>query len=438
MSRLRLWWLLCSFALTVSAQETDAKPPGANTADATRQVVVTVDNPRSERGLRAGSTPKSYGAAASGYDVSTQARRSLERLETRYPLRRVAEWPIEALGVHCAVFAITTAEQRETLLARLRADPEVESAQALQTFSVRTDQQQPDPTYDDPYVGLQPALAAMDIAGAHRRSRGEKVRIAIVDTGIDAGHPELAGRIAEYVNLVDDTAPPPVEAHGTAVAGVIAAAANNGEGIVGVAPSARLLVLRACWQTSAAEGGDAATCNSFTLARALARAIEDRAAVINLSLAGPDDALLARLLGSAIDRGAIVVGATVEDPASTERFPAAVPGVIAVRSAEWPDAGSGVCAPGRDVLTLRPQGRYDFENGSSLAAAQISGIVALLRARNPHLRPAQALALLERSRGPQGTPVCLVNACSALAQMLDGVGCDDGPARRALARVQDR
>jgi subtilisin family serine protease len=336
------------------------------------------------------------------------------------------------------VFAITTAEQRETLLARLRADPEVESAQALQTFSVRTDPQQSSGTYDDPYVGLQPGLAAMDIAGAHRRSRGEKVRIAIVDTGIDAGHPELAGRIAEYVNLVDDTAPTPVEAHGTAVAGVIAAAANNGEGIVGVAPSAQLLVLRACWQSAAAQAGDAATCNSFTLARALARAIEDRASVINLSLAGPDDALLARLLGRAIERGAIVVGATVEDPASTERFPAAVPGVIAVRSAEWPDAGSGVCAPGRNVLTLQPQGRYDFENGSSLAAAQISGIVALLRARNPRLRPAQALALLEKSHGPQGAPVCLVNACSALAQMLDGVACDNDPGRRALARVQDR
>jgi hypothetical protein len=432
MRRLLAAFLCCTLALPVMAHTGDAAVSGQR-ADAERQILVTVDNPHSERALRAGSTPKSYGSGAARYEVSSRARRSLERLESRYPLKRLAEWPIDALGVHCAVFAITTTEVRDALLARLRTDPEVESAQPMQTFSVRTGD-----TYDDPYFDLQPGLAAMDIAGAHRSSRGENVRVAIVDTGIDERHPDLAGRIEEYVNLVDDAAPP-VEAHGTAVAGVIAATANNGEGIVGVAPSARLLVLRACWQSATARSNDAATCNSFTLARALARAIEDRAAVINLSLAGPPDVLLSRLLDRAIAKGAIVVGAEAEEPGSLDRFPSAVPGVIGVRSAEWPDAGSGVCAPGRNVLTLRPDGRYDFENGSSLAAAQISGVIALLRARNPRLKHEQALALLEQSRAGRETSACLVNACTALAHMLDSGGCDAAVASgRELAGIRRR
>jgi hypothetical protein len=432
MARRLVAFLCCMLALPVMAQTGDAAAVGPR-ADAERQILVTVDNPHTGRSLRAGSTPKSYGSSAARYEVSSRARRSLERLESRYPLKRLAEWPIDALGVHCAVFAITTAEVRDTLLVRLRSDPEVESAQPMQTFSVRTGA-----AYDDPYFDLQPGLAAMDIAGAHRSSRGENVRVAIVDTGIDERHPDLAGRIEEYVNLVDDAAPP-VEAHGTAVAGVIAATANNGEGIVGVAPSARLLVLRACWQSTTGDASDAATCNSFTLARALARAIEDRAAVINLSLAGPPDVLLSRLLDRAIARGAIVVGAEAEEPGSLDRFPSAVPGVIGVRSAEWPDAGSGVCAPGRNVLTLRPDGRYDFENGSSLAAAQISGVVALLRARNPRLKHEQALALLEQSRASRETSACLVNACTALAHMLDSGACDAPVASgRELAGIRRR
>ena len=271
--------------------------------------------------LRAGSTPKSYGAAASGYDVSAQARRSLERLETRYPLRRVAEWPIEALGVHCAVFAITTAELRDTLLARLRADPEVESAQALQTFSVRTDQQQPTPSTTIPMSDCSPLsprwTSPARIAARAARRCGSR-------SSIPGSMPVIPSSLAgSRSTSISSTIPTRLPSKPMARRWPVSSrlTANNGEGIVGVAPSAQLLVLRACWQDDCAEGGDAATCNSFTLARALAHAIEDRAAVINLSLAGPDDALLARLLGSAIDRGAIVVGATVEDPASTGRFP---------------------------------------------------------------------------------------------------------------------
>ena len=99
--------------------------------------------------------------------------------------------------------------------------------------------------------------------------------------------------------------------HGTQVAGLIAAAANNGIGIVGVAPDVKLLAYKACWQTSATSAG---RCNSFTLAQALADAMAARAQIINLSLVGPSDPLLAALIEKATESGLIVVGAVSADP----------------------------------------------------------------------------------------------------------------------------
>src|SRR6202030_892738 len=125
-------------------------------------------------------------------------------------------------------------------------------------------------------------------ADAHPWSRGEGVKVAIIDTGVDIEHPDLRGSIAAAVNFVDaDDAQFRRDRHGTEMAGVIAAVANNGQGIVGIAPGARLFVFKACWQEQA--GADAAHCNSFTLARALSAAFDAHAQIINMSLAGPDD-----------------------------------------------------------------------------------------------------------------------------------------------------
>lgn len=423
---------LLSFPCTIAATTPHPGPVGGPDADPTRQVLVTVANPRSALPGRVGTTPRSY-TRNQRYKVSVLARRRVERIEARHGLARVAEWPIDALGVHCVVFRIKDDDSREDVLTRLRSDPVVESAQAMHTFATRSN-----PGYDDPYIGMQRGFSAMDVEGAHRRSRGEGVRIAIVDTGVDETHPDLAGRIIERVDLIPASGTrgrQPVEQHGTAVAGVIAATANNGVGIVGVAPAAKLLILRACWQVAGPEAPQA-LCNSFTLARALARAIEARAAVINLSLSGPSDPLLARLVDRAIELGAIVVGARPESPESAASFPASVPDVIAVQSTEAPDA-SGLCAPGRDVLTLRPRDGYDFENGSSVAAAQISGVIALLVAKSPGITATQARALLERSSVPLAPEVCMVNACSAVAALLDAPPCrPPEPTAPDMARVQ--
>src|SRR5258708_17645500 len=142
------------------------------------------------------------------------------------------------------------------------------------------------------------------------------------------------------------------EQHGAGVAGIIAARADNGLGIVGVAPRARLLALRACWQEPAQPSNSPATvCDSLGLAEALHFAIDHNAQVINLSLSGPPDRLLGGLLDAALARGITVVGA-FDRALPGGGFPASHAGVVAVID-ESPDAAprGGFGAPVRDVPT---------------------------------------------------------------------------------------
>src|ERR1700692_4907104 len=206
----------------------------------------------------------------------------MRALENEYGLREVSAWPIDPLHMHCAVLEIPDGTDRNTLLAALAHDRRIKLAEPLQSFATRTE------PYNDPYVGLQSGFRQMDVADAHPWSRGDGVRVAIIDTGADTEHPDLRSNIAAAANFVDsDAGQFRLGLHGTEVAGVIAAVANNGLGIVGVAPGARLLLFKACWQ--ARLDADAARCNSFTLARALVAAFDAHAPIVNLSLAGHGD-----------------------------------------------------------------------------------------------------------------------------------------------------
>jgi subtilisin family serine protease len=199
----------------------------------------------------------------------------------------------------------------------------------------------------------------------------------VVDSRIDIAHPDLAGQIqvSRDFTLGQPAAP---ERHGTEVAGIIAAVADNHLGIAGVAPNARLMALRACWQDPASPE---TICDTLSLARALSFALENGAQVINLSLSGPSDLLLGRLIDAALARGVVVVGAV--DPAQPRGgFPASHPGVVAVASDLADARGPGVfVAPGRDIPTTVPGGRWSLVSGNSFAAAHVSGLFALLRER---------------------------------------------------------
>ncbi len=142
-----------------------------------------------------------------------------------------------------------------------------------------------------------------------------------------------------------------------------------------------MIALKACWGVKT--GSLEAVCNSFTLALAINTAIEMKVNVLNLSLTGPHDPLLARLIEKATQQDIIIIASRTDKDDEKSGFPAQQPGVIGVRSMNSKIAQSSygnltVSAPGEDILTTLPDGAYDFVSGNSLATAHISGFTALL------------------------------------------------------------
>lgn len=362
-----------------------------------------------------GGLPRAGYGRGAAYATGLGAEATADALARDFGLKRQDAWTIAPLKLFCLLFQLPAGADQAAVLSALAADPRVQLAQPLNSFETLAEPA-PVATYNDPYLGLQRGFEAMDVAEAQRFTRGESVRVALIDTGLDAAHPDLQGRIASQRDFVGPAHPDSAagERHGTQMAGVLAAVANNRVGIVGVAPLAQLLAYRACWEIANPPG--AARCDSFTLARALGAAIAADPDVINLSLGGPADPLLARLADYAIRRGIIVVGAVPPDARQQGGFPVGVKGVLAVSSSDEATTVTVLAAPGRDILTLLPGGGYDFASGSSLAAAQISGAVALLRALSPKLTGEQAQRWLA---GAAGT----ANVCAAVRQLQTAASC---------------
>jgi subtilisin family serine protease len=419
--------LLVGCAVDPLSLEVTTRLPAQVRADADRQLVVTIREADASLVTPAGATPKTYGDPAR-YRPSSFARRIADELAEDYDLAWVADWRIEVLGVHCVVYSAPDPKSRSEAVRRLKNDRRVETVQPMNEFRTAAKAV----AYDDPYFRLQNQVQLIRVPEAHRWSRGRGVRVAVIDTGVDLRHPDLARRVRLARNFVDaDAAAYGRDAHGTAVAGVIAATMNNGQGIVGVAPEVEILALKACWHASPTAP---AICNTLTLAEALAFAIERRAAVINLSLTGPDDPLLRRLVGVALSRGCVVVGADPGSVEDGESFPLAVPGVLAVADADERGVDRSrarIAAPGHDILTLAPSGRYDYLSGASLSSAMVSGIAALLLEMRRSLTPGEVALLMEHTASNAPGPRPLVNACKALASLVSTVTCDEGDARLA-------
>jgi subtilisin family serine protease len=252
----------------------------------------------------------------------------------------------------------------------------------------------------------------------------------MIDTGVDLDHPDLAGQISNNQNFAKDiSASFSTDIHGTAVAGVMVARRDNATGIIGVAPNAKLVALKACWpdKTDAIE----AVCNSFTLALAVNTAIKAGVDVLNMSLTGPQDPLLALLLNKAMAKGIIVVAADTGSANSTENFPASLKNVISVQSikqaASVPSSlVESIAAPGDQVLTTLPHGTYDFISGSSIAAAEVSGVVALLLEIKPDLTLVEAHTILQKSKliSKDGI-IAGVNANAALNTLCETTACSN-------------
>lgn len=345
--------------------------------------------------------------------------RAARRLEAEYRVKLVAEWPLKAIEVHCFVLRADEAADLETLERALSQADGVRSVQRMRQFSLLG------VGYSDEFLRLQTSLVAINALKVHRFTTGMNVRVGVVDTGIDASHPDLAAQVVAVRDFVADrsaggSAERSGELHGTAIAGVIAADAANGTGIVGVAPDARLLSLRGCWQ----EDG-AGRCSSFSLARAINFAVVKEVDILNLSLAGPYDPLLAELIEAALARGVAVIAA--EGESGGHDFPASLNGVIAAGAsgagAIWTQDGSRpLPAPAVDVITTAAGGGYDFFSGSSVAAAHVSGVAALLLQREPSLTPSELAAALRRSvrNEPRERGGPILDSCRAIFSVRNG------------------
>jgi hypothetical protein len=345
----------------------------------------------------------SYGA---GYadDLSRRAqRRAADRIARAHGMALVDDWPMPLLGLYCFVMAAPPSQTAEAAAAVLSHDPGVAWSEPMHLYRAEAAAA----SGPDPLFRAQPAAREWRLAELHKVATGRRISVAVIDSQVELNHPDLMGQVAMSEDFTAARAHGG-EAHGTGVAGVIAAKAGNGVGIVGVAPGARLLALRACWQQSAKP---ATVCNSLSLAKALHFAIERRAQVINMSLAGPPDMLLGKLLDVAEARGETVVAAY--DPHLPHGgFPASHPGVIAVADESLAKLLPGVyIAPGRDVPTTQPGGRWSLVDGSSYAAAHVSGLMALARER----AAASGGALTPVSTPPGGG---LIDACATVSRSL--------------------
>jgi hypothetical protein len=319
-----------------------------------------------------------------------------DELARRHGLARIGSQNF--VGGTIGLFRVTDRRPMETVSRELATDGVVRSVQP--NFRYVLQDQKAALTEGDP---AQYALAKLRLPEAHMLAHGANVTIAVIDSGIDAKHPELANSIGDSFDALGSKEGPHV--HGTGVAGAIVAHAR----LMGAAPAARILAIRAFG--SAQNGAESTT---FVVLKGLDYAVEHGAQIINMSFAGPKDALIERGIAAASARGIVMVAASGNAGAkSPPLYPAAYADVIAVSATDAQDRllaasnrGSyiAVAAPGADIFLPAPDGKYQMTSGTSFSAAYISGLVALVLERNPALKPEELRAVLMKTARDLGAP----------------------------------
>ncbi|MFC5763529.1 type VII secretion-associated serine protease mycosin [Actinacidiphila bryophytorum] len=261
------------------------------------------------------------------------------------------------------------------------------------------------------------ALAALHAQTAWETSKGAGVTVAVLDTGVDATHPDLTGQVLAGKDLVGFGASRGDKTwanHGTGMAAIIAGHGHGpggGSGVLGIAPEARILPVRVILEEKDPKRDQARKSRGGALPEGIRWAADHGAGVINLSL-GDDSATAAPVAAEAdaiqyaLGKGVVVVASAGNsgDKADRSSYPAAYPGVIAVaavdQSGRHPSFSThrwyaSVAAPGEDVVIADPDRKYYDGLGTSAASAYVSGAAALLRSAYPELSPLQIKQVLQ-------------------------------------------
>jgi subtilisin family serine protease len=282
----------------------------------------------------------------------------------------------------------------------------------------------------------QYVLSELQVEQAHQIATGKEVLVAVIDSEIDTKHADLGGTVVKSFDAVGGGENPHL--HGTEMAGAIA---SHGK-LLGIASGAQLLAIHAFDDTAGL-----AKSYSFAVYKGLQWAVDNNARIVNMSFAGHADPTLGRMLAAAYGKGVVLIAAAGNaGPQSEPLYPAADPNVIAVTATDSDEhlfamANRGryiaVAAPGVDILALAPGDTYQLTTGTSVAAAHVSGIAALLLERRPSLKPSDIRAVLITTARHLGPAVPdsdfgagLVNAYSAITWL------DRKPAEANDAGVQ--
>ena len=289
--------------------------------------------------------------------------------------------------------------------------------------------------------GTQWGLKAVRAYDAWQVSKGKGVVVAVLDTGVDGTHPDLEGRVlAGYSSLneldIEAGMNSDVDSHGTHVAGIIAGS-DDKKGITGVAPEAVILPV----QVLGFSGG-----SDLTVAKGIDWAVANGAKVLNLSLGGgrnPFDkggSLSCEAVGRAYDAGVVVVVAAGNSAASgnPRNEPASCRGALSVAAVDEVfnraffssfDESVGISAPGRRVVSSIPVGAdlpYASWNGTSMAAPFVSGVAALIIAKNPGISSSEVVRILKDSSNDLGVTGSDPETGSGLVDAAAAVGLSKG------------